>query len=264
MGDLKGEQEDIKKVIRSCDSAVIAFSGGVDSTLVAVMSQKILNKKAVMVTVISEFTKSGEVEYAQKIAKRLNLRHKILKLDILNDMQIIANTSQRCYHCKKKIMKAISIFASEKGIAAIFDGSNYSDLLDDRPGLQALRELGVISPLLVAKVSKAQVRRFAALLRLPNYNKARQSCLATRVALNQLITINDLKRIDEAENYIQSLGFPVVRVRVEKDKAVIQTYIREISRLVKHRQAIVDKLKTLGFSMITIDMEGYPEEMFEW
>ncbi|MCF7862029.1 ATP-dependent sacrificial sulfur transferase LarE [Candidatus Woesearchaeota archaeon] len=259
-----GEIEDIKRVICDYDNAIVAFSGGVDSTLVAKLSSEVMKSNVIMVTIQSEFTKSGEVQYAQKLAAKLRLRHKIISVDILGDMQIIGNTAHRCYYCKKKIMNIISKFAEEKGISTIFDGSNYSDLKDDRPGLRALREKEIISPLMLAKISKAQVRKIAAVLGLPNYNRARQSCLATRIAVNQLITKDDLKKIDQAEEFIESLGIPVVRVRIDKNNAMIQTYARSVNSLLCRREEIVSKLRSLGFKRFTLDLEGYPEEMFEW
>ncbi len=225
---------------------VVLFSGGVDSTLVAYML-KLRSIDFVAVTIDAEFIARREIEFARKIARILGFRHKIIRID--PSYEFLRNDDLRCYYCKRKMLTTV---LSEFGEVRIFDGTNRDDLNEFRPGLKANEEFGVISPL--KDLSKDEIREIARKVGLPNWNKPSNSCLATRVIGE--ITKDKLRMVEEAEDFLLSLGFNVVRVKHEFGNARIEVGRNEIERAFELRDVIVGKLKEIGFKRVSLDLEG--------
>jgi len=226
---------------------VVLFSGGVDSTLVAYML-KLRGIDFVAVTIDAEFISRREIEFARRIARILGFRHAIVKIE--PSSEFLRNDDLRCYYCKRSMLTAIlNEFGSD---VKIFDGTNRDDLNEFRPGLKANEEFGVVSPL--KDLSKDEIREIAKSAGLPNWNKPSNSCLATRIVGE--ITKDKLRMVEEAEDFLLSLGFNVVRVKHELGNARIEVGRNEIRRAFELKEIIVRKLKEIGFKRISLDLEG--------
>jgi len=235
------------------DKVAVAFSGGVDSTLLAYVC-KTVKPDSLAITVDTEVIARGELEEAKNIAKTLGLNHKVVRLKLLDIPEFVENSEMRCYYCKRAIIKAIKGEIGDDYV--LFDGTNKDDLSDFRPGLRAKKEFGVVSPL--ECLTKEEIRKIARELGLPNWNKPSNSCLATRIPYGYKITKKKLEMIEEAEKFLKDSGFSVIRVRMEGKNARIEVGINEIEKAFRMREVIVDKLKQLGFQRISLDLEGYP------
>jgi len=235
---------------------VVAFSGGVDSTLTAKVACNVFGNKAVAVTISTEFITERELEEARRGATGIGIRHYTVNLNLPETIK--GNPPDRCYQCKKLILAAIKKFAMEQEIKTIVDGTNYDDLGAERPGLRALREEGIRSPLAELKIGKTLVRELSKELGL-EYSKPSSPCLATRFPINHRITTRELERIDDAEGFIRSLGFEVVRVRSLDGLASIELGRDEIAKMSKYNNygKTVEKLKSLGFEKVVLDPQGY-------
>lgn len=242
MPTLSAKYSHLQKIIRSFEKVTVAFSGGVDSALLAKISKDILSTNAIAVTVEHDFLPSGELENACKIAREIGIQHLIVKLHQLQNPKFLSNPPQRCYYCKKKLFSLLKKFD-----APILEGTDCSEINQDRPGLTASKENRALTPLLEAGLTKSEVRKLAHLLRLSNYNRPSQSCLATRIPYGEKITRQKLKRIDRAEQYLKSVGFSSVRVRTHNNSARI-----ECSQMGKLSTKIINHLKLLGFAQITL------------
>jgi uncharacterized protein len=194
------------------------------------------------------------LEEAKSIAKTLELNHRIVNLKLLDIPEFVENTEMRCYYCKRSMIKAIKDEIGDSYI--LLDGTNRDDFNDFRPGLMALKEYGVVSPL--ECLTKEEIRRIARMLNLPNWDKPSNSCLATRIPYGDKITEEKLEMIEEAEKFLKDSGFSVIRVRMEGTNARIEVGVNEIGKAYKMRDDIVKKLKRLGFRRISLDLEGYP------
>jgi uncharacterized protein len=228
--------------------AVILFSGGVDSTLVAYLCKR-EGLDYVAVTIDAEAVPRRELEYAKRVAEEMELNHRIIKMYQLDIPEFVKNTIDRCYHCKKAMLEKV---AGEFEGYTILDGTNKDDFKDFRPGLKANREFGVVSPL--KDLSKKEVQKLAKKLGLPNWNKPSNSCLATRICGE--ITLERLKMVERAEEFLLDLGFRVVRVRFECGNARIEVGKDEIPKAFEMRDVIVKKLRGFGFRRVAIDLEG--------
>lgn len=235
---------------------VVAFSGGVDSTLTAKVARNVFGNKAVAVTISMEFITKRELEDARRAAAGIGIRHCFVKLDLSE--RITRNPPDRCYQCKKLVLAAVKEFARELGIKTIVDGTNYDDLRTDRPGLRALKEEGVRSPLAELKIGKTLVRELSKELGL-DYGKPSSPCLATRFPLNHRIIAGELEMVDEAESFIRSLGFKVVRVRSLDGFASIELGRDEIAKMSEGNNygKTIEKLTSLGFTKVALDPKGY-------
>ncbi len=247
----------LKSIIRGCESAVIAFSGGVDSSLVCAVAHEVLGERAVAGTAISQTYPPGEVEWAKKAAEHIGIKHITIITNEFEDPNFATNPPERCYYCKGELLRKLDGIRKELEFKKIFDGTNFDDFSDDRPGLRALREFGVVSPLAEAGLTKEEVRELATKYGLPNSDKPANPCLASRVPFGQEISPQKLERIARGEEFIRSLGFRVVRVRDHGELARVEVSKEELPRARELEREIVGTLKGLGYASAILDPRGY-------
>lgn len=197
-----------------------------------------------------------ETADASRIARRLGSKHIVYHIDVLSEKKISNNPLDRCYHCKMFLMKKIKELAEKERFVAV-EASNSSDLKDHRPGLKAVKCLGIRSPMIEAGLKKADIRRAAKARGLPNWSKPSSACLASRIPYNKAITVETLKRVEKAEGYLKRLGHSQVRVRDHFPVARIETEEREFKKLIVNRQKICKYLRRLGYKHIAMDLDGY-------
>jgi uncharacterized protein len=240
--------------------AIIALSGGVDSAVVAMAAKKALDKNAIAVTANYNTLSADELKSAKKIAKEINIEHKIIKYNELDNIEFVKNDSLRCYHCRTELSTYLLKEARQMNVHLIVDGTNTDDLADYRPGIKALRENGIQSPLVELGINKQNVRNIAKSNNLSVYDKPSNSCLASRIPHGMPVTFEKLKRIETAESLVKSI-FKVkqVRVRDHQDTARIEVGRGEIKVMFDtiKLSEIDSKLKDLGFIHIALDLSGY-------
>lgn len=251
--------EKLKSIIKSYGSMAVAFSGGVDSTLLAKVAYEVLGDKAIAVTIHGSMHAGYEIDESKELAEAIGIKHIIKKIDAFEIDHFVKNDPLRCYHCKKAVFGTIKEIASEHGITVIGDGSNTDDLGDYRPGMKALEELEIRSPLLEAGMDKRTIRDISKAYDLPTWKKAAFACLATRIPTDQPITEEKLRRIEKAETYFMEKGFVQYRVRCHDDLARIEVSPEErIKFFDEALMAEVDEtLKTFGFRYVSLDLSGY-------
>ncbi len=254
--------EALSAVIRSCreKGVCLAFSGGVDSALLLALCVK----EKVPVTAVTFQTvlhPKCDLENAKAVATKLGADHLILEMDEFSVPEILSNPPDRCYYCKKFLFERLTELAKQLGRGIVMDGTNADDLKEYRPGLRALRELAVLSPLAECGISKAQVRQMAAELGLETASRPSAPCLATRLPYGTKISKELLQKIESGEEFLKGLGFPVVRLRVhpaaDGGVARIEVPTDRLEDLLTCRETIVAYLKELGFAQVTIDLEGF-------
>ena len=257
---LREKYERLMEILRELGSVVVAFSGGVDSTFLARAAKDALGDRALLVTADSESYPSAELEEARRLADLLGMRHRVVKTFELENSDYASNPPNRCYFCKDELFTKLEPIAREEGLAHVIYGANLDDLGDHRPGMKAAREKQVKAPLIDAGLSKAEIRELSRRLGLPTWNKPSFACLSSRFPYGYGITKENLMKIDNAETLLRDLGFRSFRVRQHDDKtARIEVGIDEIKRLMEDevRQKIVAGLKDLGFTYVTVDLQGY-------
>jgi uncharacterized protein len=250
----------LEKIVERCGGALVAFSGGVDSTFLLSVARGVLGKKLLAVTVAFPAVPAAEIRNAKAIARALKVKHLVVRADDVLEMTSFRdNPPDRCYHCKKAILSKLLAIAQALGFPCILEASNKDDVRDYRPGHRAVRELGAKSPLIEAGLTKADIRALSMERGLPTWNKPSAACLASRIPYGETITREKLARIERGEAYLVSLGFSSCRLRHHGDLARIEVPEGEIARLVGAgvKNRIVKKMKALGFRYVTIDIEGY-------
>lgn len=252
----------IKEYIESLmeDGICIAFSGGVDSSLILKIVSQISKKQKGQVYAVTFETKLhpvSDVSISKKVAEEMGVKHEIIKINELQNKEILNNPIDRCYLCKKMLFTNLLQFAKEKGLKYVLDGTNADDLKTYRPGVKALKELEIISPLAKFNISKEEVRTIAEYLNISVANRPSTPCMATRLPYNIKIEFELLKRIEKGEDYLRSLGFDVVRLRVHDDIARIEIEKKDFKKLLDNSEDISKYLKNLGFTYITLDIEGF-------
>lgn len=242
------------------EDIVVAFSGGVDSSLLlklACDSASKNNKTVYAVTVHTTLHPKGDIDISKKVAQEAGAVHIILMVDELREAGIMDNPVDRCYRCKKCIFLKLKAFAKDKNITTILEGTNEDDLHVYRPGIQALRELDIISPLADAKMTKEEVRRLAGENFVSVANRPSAPCLATRFPYGTNLSYEIMKRVEAGEAFIRELGFHNIRLRIHDNVVRIEVDEEVLVQLLTCRQDIVNKLKKLGFDYVTLDLEGF-------
>lgn len=245
----------LRKIIKRLDSCLVAFSGGADSTLLLAVSSSILGKRLLAVTGVSSSISRAEVAAAKSLARQLKVKHLLIK-DI-PPKEFWANSPQRCYFCKKALFSRLKRLAVKEKLGWVIDASNSDDGLDYRPGARAIKELGIRSPLKESGLTKPEIRSLSRSMRLSTWKKPAAACLASRIPYGEPITPEKLVLVAKAEEFIRSLGFGQVRLRLHGKLARIEVEASLITRLIKKRKEISAKLKSMGFSYISIDLDGY-------
>lgn len=256
---LERKESDLYAVIGGYDSLAVAFSGGVDSTLLLAAAKRCLDRKAVAFTAVSSIHPTGEREAAVRLAQHLRVRHVLIETDELEDPDFRDNRVDRCYHCKKRLFAEIRRRAEGMGIHTVVHGANVDDVSDVRPGFRAARELAIEAPLIEAGLSKEDIRRLARKWGLSNWDRPAMACLATRIPYGTKIDPEALERIDRAEKLILSFGVVSCRVRHYGNMARIEVDEPSIARLsaARLRGKVVEGLRSLGYDHVCLDLEGY-------
>ncbi len=239
--------------------AVLAYSGGVDSSLLLKAAAEVMGPHCIAVTAVSETYPAGELRAAKDFARSLGVTHKVLHTEELASEAFVSNTPDRCYHCKKELFEKLSAIAASEGIAAVIEGSNTDDLKDYRPGRKAAQEYSVRSPLVEAGLSKKDVRRLARMLGLPVWDKPSLACLSSRIPYGTRITPEILSLVQAAEDHLHAFGFRQVRVRHHGEIARIEIDRADFAKLMEGDMAdrISASLKELGYTYVCLDLDGY-------
>jgi len=239
---------------------VVAFSGGVDSTFLLRMAKDTLGAENVLaVTAHSPLYPERELRLAEKMASQMSVRHLMIESNELEIKGFIMNPPDRCYLCKRELFWKLKNLAQEKNISSVIEGSTLDDEKDYRPGKKAIEELGIRSPLIEASFTKSDVREVSKSLGLSSWDKPSLACLASRFPYGEEITLEGLKRVDEAEDFLIGLGFKQVRVRHYDDLARIEIHKEEIGRMLDEpvREKVVERLKMIGYRYVTLDLQGF-------
>jgi uncharacterized protein len=247
----------LKNILLSMGNVAVAYSGGLDSTFLLTVGKETIGDRLIALTLKTPYIPQWEIEEAKKTCMGLNVQHFIIEAEIMDAIR--HNPENRCYLCKSYVFARFVKEADKHGNYQIVDGTNLDDMKDYRPGMKALKELGIRSPLLESNLSKQDIRKFSKLLGITDWNKPAYACLLTRIPYNTRINEKELSRIEHAELYLHQLGFKESRVRSQDTSARIELNPEHFNRILeKHiRQQIVDEFHRLGFHFIAIDLEGY-------
>ena len=259
MTSLDPKRDRLTELLREMDTVVVAYSGGVDSTFLAVSANDALGHRALAVTAVSPSLPPLELDEAVDLARRFGLHHRLVHTEEVQDPRYAANGPRRCYFCKVELYTQLQRLADDQGYAWIATGTNVDDLRDFRPGLVAGRERGVRDPLVEAGLTKDDIRALSRARGLPTWDKPAQACLSSRIPFGTTVTVEALTRIGRAEAYLRGLGFRQVRVRHAEESARIEVDPEEVPRLAQKAtwEAVTGRLRDLGYASATIDPEGY-------
>ena len=259
MDTLIQKKEKLCAILHSFEDLAVAFSGGVDSTFLLHIAHEVLNDRVIAVTAAPAFVPVRELQEARSFCVTRGIRQIVIPAEELNIDSVRHNPPDRCYHCKKEIFGRILAAAAEEGIHMVAEGSNTDDTGDYRPGMKAIRELDVRSPLLEAGLSKADIRTLSRELNLATWNKSSFACLASRFVYGEAITDERLSMVDQAEQLLMDLDFQQFRVRIHGDLARIEVLPEDLPRFAEAdtRALIYQKMKDLGFTYVTLDLAGY-------
>jgi len=245
------------KYIKGLGKVVLAFSGGVDSTFLLKAAKEALGDNLKAVTIMSPYIPKWEIAEAKELAKELGVQHEIIEAPIINSIRF--NSEDRCYLCKTAVFSMILSVAKEQDYNYVIDGTNFDDISDYRPGLKALKELEIKSPLLECKITKAEIRAFSQELGLNTWDKPAYACLLTRIPYGNELRVEDFEKIENAEKYMMSIGFRAIRVRCHGDLARVEVARQDRSKLFDEEllDTISQKIKECGFKYVTLDLQGY-------
>lgn len=257
--DLLERESRLRESIARLGSAVVAFSGGVDSAYLAWVATAVLGDRALCVTAESASYPARHREVAVRLAREFHLRHEFISTDEMENPDYRANAPDRCYHCKRDLFSHLTGLARDRGLAAVLDGSNADDRGDYRPGRQAARELGVSSPLDDANLTKVDIRELSRRAGLPTWDEPASACLSSRIPYNSEVTPEKLRMIEAGEDALRALGFKVCRVRHHETLARIEFGQDELARALdpEVRNAIAEAIKAVGYEYVALDLQGY-------
>ncbi len=250
------------EIIRKCGSALIAFSGGVDSSYLAFAAKSVLDDKLILATAVSETFPSYEMRVAENFARLVGIKQILFNSSELDIEEFKKNSRERCYYCKKELFKKLILKAAELGINKVFSGANFDDRDDFRPGLAAQDELGVVSPLLEAGLTKLEIRYLSKKAGLNSWNRPQMACLTSRFPYGVKLDRNKFKAVELCEDYLRELGFSQYRVRVHDELARIEIEPAEFDNIIINRDKIAIFFKNCGFKFVSVDIEGFRSGSF--
>jgi len=258
--DLQEKFNSLQEILKKLGKVIVAYSGGVDSTFLLKAAVDTLGAENVLACIsVGPAEPGSQFERAVKIAKSIGANLKIIEADELSDPNFTANKADRCFHCKSHLCKILLDIAEEQGFKHVIFGTNYDDLDDYRPGNRAMKVFGIRSPLAEAKLTKEDIRQLSRQMKLPTADLPSSPCLASRIAYGLEVTEQRLKQIDDAEDFLRSLGFVELRIRHHDTIARIEVNPQDIIKVTTEplRSQIVKKMKSLGFKFVTVDLQGF-------
>jgi len=253
------KKEKLIQYLKSLDSILVAYSGGVDSTLLLSLAHEALGSNVMAVTADSIIYPTGELTQAREFAKQRGISHILLPFDAIHIKEIVENSPDRCYFCKKALFKKLLEISKEKDLKYVAHAANIDDMKDFRPGQRAAEEMGILAPLVHADMNKEEIRYISKDMGLPTWDKPSMACLASRIPYGDAVREDFLKMIDKAEEFLSKQGFRQYRVRLHRDVARIEVEQSEIKRIIedKMRASILNELRKIGFHHIAVDLEGF-------
>lgn len=245
------------KILKEKKKICIAFSGGVDSTFLLKAAKEALDKNILAITIVSSMNPKREIKESVEFCKEIGVKHILIDADEYSIPEFVANDKERCYFCKKALFTKIKEKAKNEGFDIVADGSNIDDDSDYRPGMKALKELGIVSPLKEANLSKNEIRKICKEINLSVWNKPSMACLASRIPYGTAISRDKLEKVELAEEILLNKGFKQFRVRYYDNLAKIEVLKKDINKIIAISDEIIGSFKKIGFNYIALDLEGF-------